>query len=72
MAIPWLQAKIGLYFLTLQLGVYEMTHGKLKVPTALIPPEPTLPTGELANNPDAQQVYEYVKRIREQFLQSEF
>ena len=69
-ALPWLQAKLGLYFLMLQLGVYEITHGKIKLPASLIPPEATPPTGDLANDPAAQQLYEFIKNTREQFLKT--
>jgi hypothetical protein len=69
-AMPWLQAKIMHYFLTLQLGVYEMSHGKIKVPSTVLPIEPQPPTGELENDPMAKQIYEYIKKVREQFLES--
>lgn len=69
-AIPWLQVKLGLYFLMLQLGAYEITHGKIKLPATLIPPEPIPPTGEFANDPLSRQIYEFIKNTREQFLQT--
>src|SRR5690242_17810640 len=30
--IPWIQAKLAIYFLTLQVGIHEMTNGKLRIP----------------------------------------
>ena len=69
-SIPWLQAKITLYFLALQVGVFELAHGKILVPPAVIPPEPTPPTGDLQDNPLANQIYEYVKKMRQQFVES--
>ena len=54
--------------MTLQLGVYEMSHGKIPIPSAILPIEPAPPTGELENDPLAKQIYEYVKKTREQFL----
>ncbi|HEY4901438.1 MAG TPA: DUF3467 domain-containing protein [Terriglobales bacterium] len=70
MTVAWVQAKLMQYFLTLQLGVYEMTHGKIPVPDGILPPEPTPPTGELEHDPVAIQVYEYIKKARDQFMAS--
>ena len=67
-SVAWLQAKIMHYFLTVQLGVFEMGHGKIPVPTSVAPIEPTPPTGEMANDPFAKRVYEYIKKAREEFM----
>lgn len=64
----WLQAKIMHYFFTLQLGAFEMLHGKIPVPPSVMPPEPTPPDGDLKDDPAAQQIYEYIKKVREVFL----
>lgn len=68
MAMPWLQAKLMLYFLLLQVGVYEMSHGKIPIPTTVMPPEPTPPEGGMKDDPFARRVYEYIKRTREDFF----
>src|ERR1017187_1064478 len=39
-SISWLQAKIMLYFLGLQVAVQEIANGKIKIPDRLFPPEP--------------------------------
>jgi hypothetical protein len=70
MSVSWLQAKLMYYYLGLNLGVYEMLNGKIKVPATTMPPEPPAPSGEFLNNPDAQRVYEFIKKFREQFLAS--
>jgi hypothetical protein len=67
--LPWLQAKIMHYFLTLQLGVYEMNH-RIEIPPNLMPPAPTPPTGESENDPVAQRTFQYIKKMREQFIAS--
>ena len=70
MTLSWLQAKIFQYFLTLNLALYEMQHGKIKVPAAVMPPEAQPPTGDLANDPAALKFYEFVKATREQFVEA--
>ena len=70
MTVSWIQAKIMLYFLTLQFGIYEMTHPKIQVPINVLPPESQPPTGEAANDPMAQLVHEYINKMRAQFIES--
>lgn len=67
-AVPWLQARLMHYFLTLQLEVFEMYHGKIKLPASLLPPEPVYPTGGIENDPQAVAVYERVKELRAQLI----
>ncbi|HXM22279.1 MAG TPA: hypothetical protein VN948_13565 [Terriglobales bacterium] len=67
-SVTWLQAKIMLYFLTIQVGVHEMSQGKIQIPPGVAPTEPPLPSGDLENNPFAMQVHDYLKRMREQFM----
>jgi len=70
MSVTWLQAKLMHYYMSLQLAVFEMTHGKVAVSEGILPPEPTPPTGDLENDPMAKQVYEHIKKAREQFMSS--
>ena len=70
MTVGWVQAKLMNYFMSLQLGVHEMTQGKIEIPPGALPPEPTPPTGDMENDPIAIQVYEYIKKAREQFMAS--
>jgi len=67
-ALPWLQAKLAHYYLTLQLAIYEMKHGQIAIPDLVRPPEPDKPEGILEGDPYAIKVYEFVKKIREEFL----
>jgi hypothetical protein len=66
--ISWLQAKIMHYFLTLQLGVYEMSHGKIPIPLSVLPPVPETPPSELQGDPATKRVYDYIARTREEFF----
>ncbi len=70
-SIPWLQAKLMLFYLGLQVAVHEMSNGPIQIPKALIPAEPTPPSGDLADDPMAHRVYEYIRVSREKFLASE-
>jgi hypothetical protein len=68
--MTWLQAKLMLHFLEMQIHVYEMTHGRIQGSSAVYPPEPQPPTGELESDPTALKIYEYMKINREQFVES--
>jgi hypothetical protein len=70
MTVSWLQAKLMHYFLTMQLSIYEISHGKIPVPPSVLPVEPQPPTGDLATDPLALEMYEYMKQLRTQFLES--
>jgi hypothetical protein len=65
--MAWLQAKLMLYFLSVQVGVYEMTHGKITIPINAMPPEPQPPTEEQAQDPVVTEMYHYMKKKWEQF-----
>jgi hypothetical protein len=66
--VAWLQAKLILYYLSIQVGVYEMSHGKIPIPLGAMPSEPPPPVGEQVNDPVINQMYEYMKKMREEFL----
>lgn len=67
--IPWAQAKLLLYFLKINVEVYEVEHGKIYIPPAAYPPESsTLPPDP--NNPGLARVIEIVDRNRKEFLDS--
>jgi hypothetical protein len=63
-ALSWLQAKIMHYFLTLQLGVYELSHEKISVPPSLMPPAPD----PSPDDPMAKKIFELISEEREKFL----
>ena len=67
-AIPWLQAKILHYFLSLQLGFYEINHGKISIPLSIQPPEPDPIPEELSGNDGSRLLYELVRAKRAELL----
>lgn len=68
--MTWLQAKIMHHYLTINLTIHEMTLGKIQGSPAVFPGEPQPPTGELADNPIALAIYEYMKKARAEFIES--
>jgi hypothetical protein len=68
--MSWLQAKLMLHYLTINLTVHELANGKIHGSPAVFPMEPQPPTGELATNPTALAIYEYMKKARTEFIES--
>jgi hypothetical protein len=64
-SVPWLQAKLMSYYLTLQVGAYELSHGEIAVPESLIPSE--FPPDPSADE-KAQQMYSYIEKTRKEFF----
>jgi hypothetical protein len=67
-AVPWLQAKLMHHFLTLQLGVFELAHGPIPIPPAVMPPEPVLPEGILKDDHFSIRVFNLIKETRERLV----
>jgi hypothetical protein len=68
MTIPWAQAKVMQYYLQINLEAYEQQHGKIKVPSPMLPPEPPPPPDP--NDPATKAFYEIVRRHREKFIEN--
>jgi hypothetical protein len=66
--MAWLQAKLLLHYLSIQVGVYELSHGKIPIPAGALPSDPIPPTPEQAKEPFINQMYEYMKKRQEEFL----
>jgi hypothetical protein len=68
MTIPWADAKLILYYLTVQLIFQEADNGTVVVPPNQAPaPLPPLPP-HLKNNEAAQRAHETAAKYRESFL----
>lgn len=67
-AIPWLQAKLLIYYLLVNVGIYELGHGRIKIPKSLIPPHPPSLTDEEKDDPMFEKVRDFVEKIRAEYL----
>lgn len=68
--VPWAQAKLMLYYLQANVVAHEVANGKIKIPETVMPPEWPPPTPEQAKDPKSQEVFEALRNLREQFLDS--
>jgi hypothetical protein len=68
--IPWAQAKLALYYLRLHVEAIELQNGKISIRKDLLPPEPTPITPDQEKDPLAKQMYEIVRKLREDFIAS--
>jgi hypothetical protein len=67
-SLPWLQVKIMHYFLTLQLGVFELSHGPIPVPVGVRPPVPD--PSIVGTDPANQAVFDFIAKTRAEFFGS--
>ncbi len=64
-SVPWLQAKLMNYYLTLQVGAYEMMHGEVPVPESLMPVEyPLDPNADEAT----RKMHDFIENTRRDFF----
>jgi len=67
--LPWMQVKILIYYLRVNLALHEFMCGPLNVHPNVMPPKPTPPTPELlAEHPKAQDAYESACRIHSEMF----
>jgi hypothetical protein len=64
--IPWIQAKLMIYFLQVNVAVFEAEHGKIKIPNRLMPPEPEVLPGAPDNVADVQ--LGIIRKLHQEFL----
>ena len=55
--LPWLHAKLFLYFLRINVALNEIQGGSIKVPSSVLPPRPKPPEGP-DDNPHNRALYE--------------
>jgi hypothetical protein len=69
-SIPWAQAKLALYWLRVHVEAMEIQSGKVPIRKDVIPPEPPPLSPEDANDPESKRIYEFVQKLREEFIAS--
>ena len=67
-AVSWMQVKLMIYFLQIQLAAYEFQNGNVKLPEGILPPPPEPLPSEIQNNPHAKSLQERILNLREQLL----
>jgi hypothetical protein len=67
-SIPWGQAKLGLYWLQLQVAGMEIQSGKIPIRKDVLPPEIPDLSEEDARDPDIVAMYEMSIRARKEFF----
>lgn len=63
MALSWLQVKLLIYYLQVDLAAYEAEFGKIVIPAAILPPAPGPLPPEIENDPVAKASRERAKEI---------
>ncbi len=70
--IPWAQAKLMHLYLGVNLGVYELENGKIKIPPGVLPPVmASPPPGIDTSNPQALETFEFVQKAIQAFREAE-
>jgi hypothetical protein len=65
-SIPWMAAKLFIYWLRLNLAFYEINNGKINIPERLLPPKPSVPDDP--ENPVNAASYAVAKRLHDEFM----
>jgi len=68
--IPWSLVKLALFHLRAQIAAHEIVYGKIMLSPDVLPPEPPPLPDELKDSPAFQQVYNTVKKMRDEFIES--
>jgi hypothetical protein len=70
--IPWVQAKLMHLYLGINLGLYELENGKIKIPPGVLPRVmASPPSGMDASNPQALETFKFVQREIQAFRDAE-
>ena len=70
--IPWAQAKLMHLYLGINLGLYELENGKIKIPPSVLPPVmASPPSGIDTSNPQALETFEFVQKAIQAFREAE-
>jgi hypothetical protein len=66
--LSWLQVKLMIYFLQVNLAFNELQNGKVSIPPSVMPPVPELVPPESADDQEAQTHHQKVMELREQLI----
>lgn len=68
--IPWIQIKLMIYYLGINLKFHETAQGKIKIPVSVLPPELGPIPPNLENDPGTRANYEFARELREKLIAS--
>lgn len=63
--LPWVTAKLLSYYLQINLRIYESEHGRIKIPSAMLPPVPGPKDSEATTR---NEIVEFVEKMRAELL----
>jgi hypothetical protein len=66
--LPWAQAKLMAYYLSINIAAYEAHHGGIRLPESMLPLEPPPPPLETGKDDPSHKVFEFVREQRQKFL----
>lgn len=67
--LPWPQAKIGVYYMLLNLMIHQSRNGAINIPASVLPPRPD--PNDPAAEPSYKPALEYLAWIHDQFFSSQ-
>jgi hypothetical protein len=68
-AIPWVQVKLMIYYLQLNLFLHEAENGKVRIAQRVFPPDPgPMPPKEFENDPTAKALHELVVKLHRELV----
>ncbi len=69
--LAWVQVKLAIYFLQINVAAYEIENGPIRMPAVLTPPPfPDEGTAEWPKDPLQQEVFTKLRQMRDEFLAS--
>ena len=68
--ISWPEVKLFIYFMQLNLAMYELENGKVKIPASALPPEITPTTPSELDNPQGRAAFDLFRKMRAEFMAS--
>jgi hypothetical protein len=70
MNIPWVQAKLLLFYLGVQVAINEKINGPIRIPKTVLPPEPPPLPEQFKDNPLALELRAFADKMRKDFIAS--
>ena len=66
--ISWIEAKLLIYFLQIQIAGHELQHGKIRLPKNVLPAEPGPVPPDYPDKATGEAMRQMVSKMREEFL----